>query len=124
MQNSDVELRSGSILGISQRHGICHSMGLQATLYIKERKVSNMWKIRKEHIDKFGEESVANVVKIGNTYAVQREKDNVILAVGKELKGYTGDIVRTMCDGWTPEEGRKLPYLLISDRHGLICKFK
>ena len=51
-----------------------------------------MWKLRKEYINKFGEESVASVIKVGNTYAVQRDRDGVVLAIGKELKGYVGDM--------------------------------
>lgn len=82
-----------------------------------------MKKIEKKLIDKFGEESLAYVTKTGNTYAVRRECDGKILVTGKELKGYIEDIIRTMYDGYTKEEGRTLPYLLMSDRHGIICKF-
>ena len=82
-----------------------------------------MKKIVKERVDRFGEDSVSSVVKIGSTYAVKRDVDGLILAIGKELKGYAGDIIRVMYDGWSLEEGRNNPYLLTSDRHGLICKF-
>lgn len=82
-----------------------------------------MWKISKKYINKFGEESNASVIKIGNTYAVRRDIDGMILAVGKELKGYVGDIIRTMYDGWSVSEGKYL-YILQSDRNGVICKFK
>lgn len=83
-----------------------------------------MKKIEKRLIDQFGENSVASVVKKGNTYAIRRDKDGLILATGKELKGYRGDIIRTMYHSFIFSEGKKLPYILMSDRHGIICKIK
>ena len=47
------------------------------------------------------------------------ECDNVVLAYGKELKGYLGDIIRTMYTGERKGSG---DYILESDRHGMICK--
>lgn len=78
-----------------------------------------MFRMKKEKINKFGEESVAYVSKLGNTYAVIRESDGMVLAHGKELKGYLGDIIRTMYTE-TKYDG---DYILVSDRHGMICKF-
>ena len=39
---------------------------------------------------------------------------------GKELKGYVGNIIRTMYTGETKYNG---DYILTSDLHGMICKF-
>ena len=89
-----------------------------------------MEKLSRDEIDVFGEESVAYVGKVKTysrsytprvTLGVIREKDNVVLAIGKELNGYVGDIIRTMYTGPRRGEGE---YLLMSDRHGMICKFK
>lgn len=83
-----------------------------------------MKKVNKADIDKFGEASVASVVELPNTYIIVRDKDGFVLAEGEELKGYKGDIIRTMYQGFTFEEGKNLPYLLESDRHGRICVFR
>lgn len=84
-----------------------------------------MKKVSRENIDTFGEESVAFVEYIPEcrTYGVVRRKDGFILAFGKELKGYLGDIIRTMYDDTTSKSG-VYDYVLESDRHGTICKFK
>ena len=79
-----------------------------------------MKKIARHLIDKYGEESVSHVIKIGKMYAVIRECDNIILVYGKELKGYCGDIIRTM---YTGEKYATGDIILVSDRHGVICKF-
>lgn len=79
-----------------------------------------MFKVTKEFINKFGEESLAEIVPYGNTFLCVR-KDGTVLAKGKELKGYMGDIIRTMYTGWEYASG---DYILVSDRHGMICKFK
>lgn len=78
-----------------------------------------MLKLKREEINVFGEASVSHVEKLGNTYVVIRECDGVILAKGKELKGYVGDIIRTMYTGETKYDG---DYILESDRHGMVCK--
>jgi hypothetical protein len=79
-----------------------------------------MLKLKREKINVFGEASVSHVEKMWNTYVVIRECDGVILAKGKELKGYVGDIIRTMYTGETKYDG---DYILESDRHGMVCKF-
>ena len=79
-----------------------------------------MLKLGRQYVNKFGEESVSHVEKRDNTYVVVREVDGIILAKGKELKGYLGDIIRTMYTGETKSNGN---YILESDRHGIICKF-
>lgn len=79
-----------------------------------------MYRLKREVINKFGEESVSHVEKCGNTYAVIRDCDGIWLAYGKELKGYIGDIIRTMYTGETKYGG---DFILESDRHGMICKF-
>ncbi len=79
-----------------------------------------MLKLKRQKITKFGEESVSHVENRENTYMVVRDCDGVILAKGKELKGYIGDIIRTMYTGETKYDG---DYILTSDRHGMICKF-
>lgn len=47
-----------------------------------------MHKLSKKYVDKFGEESVSYVSRVGDTYAIIRECDNIVLAYGKELKGW------------------------------------
>lgn len=79
-----------------------------------------MFKVTKEFINKFGEESLAEIVPYGNTFLCVR-KDGTVLAKGKELKGYMGDIIQTMYTDWEYASG---DYILVSDRHGMICKFK
>ena len=79
-----------------------------------------MYRLKREAVNKFGEESVSHVTKIGNSYFVIRECDGMVLAHGKELKGYLGDIIRTMYTGETKYNG---DYILTSDLHGMICKF-
>ena len=79
-----------------------------------------MFKAAKEVINKFGEDSLADIIPYGNTFRCVR-RDGAIIAEGKELKGYMGDIIRTMYTGWEYGSG---DYVLMSDRHGMICKFK
>ena len=43
------------------------------------------------------------------------------LCMGKSLKGYEGDIIHLKYDGYCYPCG---DYLLVSEEHGLICKFK
>lgn len=82
-----------------------------------------MKKILRELINKFGEEAICHVgyIQECNTYGVVRESDGLILAFGKGLKGYIGDIIRVMYDGYNP---KNCDYILESDRHGTICKWK
>lgn len=47
--------------------------------------------------------------------------DNYFLAKGKELKGYFGDIIYFQ---YTGEKYLTGDYILKSDRHGIICKWK
>ena len=47
--------------------------------------------------------------------------DNYFLAKGKELKGYLGDIIYFQ---YTGEKYLTGDYILNSDRHGMICKWK
>jgi len=73
------------------------------------------------------------VHKIDNTYVVLMTHSDLgnnfllpkyaayIIAVGKELKGYLGDIIRITYDGEAYGTG---DYRLVSDRHGVICKWK
>lgn len=79
-----------------------------------------MFKAIREVINKFGEDSLSEIIPYGNTFRCVR-KDGAIIAEGKELKGYMGDIIRTMYTGDTYASG---DYILVSDRHGMICKFK
>lgn len=61
------------------------------------------------------------VIKFDNTYVIEREIDGVILVWGKELKGYIDDIIYPQFTGekyWTGD------FILNSDRHGMICKWK
>ena len=81
--------------------------------------------IAKHFVTKFGEESVGRVVYISwgrkrDMPAVAMYCDNQIVAVGRELKGYAGDIIRIMYTGEHKGEG---DYILESDLHGMICKF-
>lgn len=62
-----------------------------------------------------------HVVQYKNMYYVVRNADYQIFAVGKELKGYVGDIIYFQYDGVTYGTGN---YYLKSDRHGIICKWK
>ena len=82
-----------------------------------------MKKVSRNMITVFGADSDSFVVQLGITYAVVRRFDGQILAIGKELKGYVGDIIYTQYDDI---DGRKddMDYILKSDRHGVICKFK
>ena len=80
-----------------------------------------MQKLSKDSIDVFGEKSVASIHYLNQNYICSRDNDGIILAIGKELKGYMGDIIRTMYTGGKYATG---DYILVSDRHGLICKFK
>ncbi len=80
-----------------------------------------MKKVAKCFIKKFGVNSYAEVRKMADTYCVQTIEDNEILAIGKELKGYVGDIITTM---YTGEKFGTGDFVLMSDRHGMICKFK
>lgn len=79
-----------------------------------------MFKAIREVINKFGEDSLSEIIPHGNTFQCVR-KDGAVIAEGKELKGYMGDIIRTMYTGWEYASG---DYVLMSDRHGMICKFK
>lgn len=79
-----------------------------------------MFKAAKELINKFGEDSLADIIPYGNTFRCVR-RDGAIIAEGKELKGYMDDIIRTMYTGDMYASG---DYVLMSDRHGMICKFK
>lgn len=54
-------------------------------------------------------------------YGVVRDIDGIVLVMGKELKGYIGDIIYPQYDGYRYATG---DYRLTSDRHGLICKWK
>ena len=47
--------------------------------------------------------------------------DNYFLVKGKELKGYLGDIIYFQ---YTGEKYLTGDYILKSDRHGMICKWK
>lgn len=81
-----------------------------------------MKKLAKKDIYIFGEASFSEVVPYKDTYLVIRQCDGRILAIGKELKGYLGDIIRTMYTGYTKDEG---DYILWSaDKQHMICKFK
>lgn len=79
-----------------------------------------MKKLSKERIDIFGENSVASIRYCRNNYVCMR-KDGLILTVGKELKGYIDDIIRTM---YTGEKYGTGDFILKGDIHGMICKFK
>lgn len=78
-------------------------------------------KVPKCNITVFGEASVASVYKFRTTYVCIRDFDGIVLAWGPELKGYIGDIIRTMYTGEIFATG---DFILESDRHGMICKFK
>lgn len=80
-----------------------------------------MKKISKEKISVFGEDSIALIRYCRNNYVCMREKDGLILAIGKELKGYIDDIIRTM---YTGEKYGTGDFILVGDIHGMICKFK
>lgn len=56
-----------------------------------------------------------------NMYYVIRDADHMIFVMGKELKGYVGDIIYFQHDGIGYGTGN---YYLKSDRHGIICKWK
>ena len=47
--------------------------------------------------------------------------DDYFLVKGKELKGYIGDIIYCQFTGWKYLTG---DFILKSDRHGMICKWK
>ena len=79
-----------------------------------------MKKLDKNAINIFGEASVSHVEVLPHTCVVIRDCDNKVLAEGKKLCGYVGDIIRTMYTGETKYDG---DYILVSDRHGMICKF-
>ena len=83
-----------------------------------------MKKINREFIDRFGNDSYCTCLysKPCNTYYIRRDYDGLILAIGKELKGYLGDIIYVGYDGYIRDE--KSDYILMSDRHGMICKWK
>lgn len=81
--------------------------------------------LAKQFVDKFGEESVARIISIRwgrkrNMPAVAMYCNDQIIAIGRELEGYVGDIIRVMYTGEHKGEG---DYILVSDRHGMICKF-
>ncbi len=64
-----------------------------------------------------------HVEPIDNTYMIVSEGDEwkAYLCYGKELKGYIGDIIYLQYDGEKYGTG---DFILKSDRHGVICKFK
>ncbi len=78
--------------------------------------------LNKCFIDFFGEESVSHVEEMRpGEYIVRTDKHGYFLAMGKELKGYLGDIIRIM---YTGEKYGTGDFILVSDRHGIICKFR
>lgn len=58
---------------------------------------------------------------IKGIYGIVRDIDWKILVVGKELKGYLGDIIYPQYNGEKYVAG---DFQLNSDRHGVICKWK
>jgi len=54
-------------------------------------------------------------------YGVVRDSDGYILVMGKEIKGYVGDIIYLQ---YADENFASGDYILKSDRHGMICKWK
>ena len=78
-----------------------------------------MLRIDKNVINIFGEASISHVEELPRTCVIIRECDGKVLAEGKELRGYVGDVIRTMYTGETKYSG---DYILVSDRHGMICK--
>jgi len=57
---------------------------------------------------------------LGNNFLLPKYASYTV-AVGKELKGYLGDIIRITYDGEAYGTG---DYRLVSDRHGDICKWR
>lgn len=54
-------------------------------------------------------------------YCVVEDRYRIPLCYGKELKGYIGDILYLQYDGEKYGTG---DFILKSDRHGMVCKFK
>ena len=54
-------------------------------------------------------------------YLVVEDRHKIPLCYGKELKGYIGDILYLQYDGQEYGTG---DFVLKSDRHGMVCKFK
>lgn len=79
-----------------------------------------MKKLAKSCIHKFGTHNYCDIIKFRGTYAAV-DKEGQIIAYGKELKGYLGDIIMVM---YTGEQFGTGDFILESDRHGMICKFK
>lgn len=78
-----------------------------------------MKKLKMQCVNKFGEDSISHVEKQGDTYLIKMDCDGTILAYGKEIKGYFGDVIRVMYPGYTKYDADY--YILESDRHGAIC---
>lgn len=66
---------------------------------------------------------VVEVPYLREKYAIVRDGEigSILFVVGKELKGYLGDIIYPQYDGERYGTGN---YYLESDRHGIICKWK
>ena len=79
-----------------------------------------MKKIAKSCINKFGTNNYCDIIKFRGKYAAVNQEGQ-ILAYGKELKGYLGDIITVM---YTGEQFGTGDFILESDLHGMICKFK
>ena len=56
-----------------------------------------------------------------STYQIFTKDTVLVIAVGKELKGYKDSILTIKYDG---EEYGTGNYYLVSDIHGVICKWK
>lgn len=54
-------------------------------------------------------------------YVVKTDNQGYFLAIGKELKGYIGDVIRLV---YVARENEKSDFVLMSDRHGMICKLR
>lgn len=75
-----------------------------------------------------GRETIKNFIAERTTCYVMQWFDDYYIATddhflvkGKELKGYLGDIIYFQYTGWKYLTG---DYILKSDRHGMICKWK
>ena len=54
-------------------------------------------------------------------YVVKTDNQGYFLAIGKELNGYIGDTIRLV---YVAREKGISDFILMSDRHGMICKLR
>ncbi len=86
------------------------------------KKVVDKEMIHREYFKEFGFNAgrYLHVVKYNGNYYIIDDDHNYIIAKGKELKGYLGDILYFQYNGEKYGTG---DYILNSDRHGMVCKW-